>query len=69
MITFAPFAIPVVVEGLGDAYVVYIKENDTWENDEACIVLKKGGQWRHVTTDKIKSSNNATYDIIKERLE
>lgn len=68
MITFAPFAIPVFVEGLGDAYVVYVKSNDVWENDEVCVALKRGGQWRHVTTDKIKSSHNATYDIQKEKV-
>lgn len=65
MITFAPFPIPIVVEGLGNAYVVYVKENNQWEDDEVCVALQDGGQWRHVTTSQIKSWNNITYGITK----
>lgn len=65
MITFPPYPIPVHVEGLGAAYLVYIKDNKMHENDEACVALMDGGQWYHVTTDKIKSWNNATYGIKK----
>jgi len=66
MITFCPIPIPVVVEELGDAIVIYVKENPIWDNDEICVALKDGGQWRHVTTDKIKSWSNQTYNINKK---
>lgn len=64
-ICFAPFPIPVHVEGLGAAYIVYIKDNHMYQNDEVCVALMDGGQWYHVTTEKIKSWNNATYGIQK----
>lgn len=68
MIVFVPFPIPVVVEGLGNAYVIYVKSNPLWENDEVTVALQDGGQWRHTTTDKIKSWNNQTYNINKNNV-
>ena len=68
MITFSPIPIPVNVEGLGDAWVVYIKSNGMFEDDEVCVALMDGGQWRHVITSKIKSWHNATYDIKKKTI-
>lgn len=67
MICFPPNPIPVFVDGLGSAWIVYIKSNGQFEDDEACVALMDGGQWRHVTTSKIKSWHNATYDIIKAK--
>lgn len=64
-IVFTPYPLPVHVEGLGPAYIIYIKDNMMNENDEACVALMDGGQWRHVTTDRIKSWNNTTYGIEK----
>lgn len=66
MISWCPNPIPIIVEGLGDAYLIYIKENGMFEDDEACVVLKDGGQWFHVKTSQIKSWHNATYNIIKK---
>lgn len=66
MITFCENPIPVKVEGLGDAWVIYIKSNGMFEDDEACVALMDGGQWRHITTAAIKSWNNATYSIKKK---
>ena len=65
MITFAPNPIPVVIEGLGPAWVIYVKDNGMFEDDEVCVALLEGGQWRHVTTSQIKSWHNKTYDIKK----
>lgn len=66
MITICDIPIPVYVEGLGDAYVVYIKANGMFENDEVCVALCDGGQWRHVLVNQIKSHHNATYSIKKK---
>lgn len=67
MIIFAPFPIPVIVEGLGNAMVIYIVHNPIHENDEVTVALEDGGQWRHTTTDKIKSWLNQTYNISKKQ--
>lgn len=67
MITFCPNLIPVYVEGLGDAWIVYIRSNGMFEDDEACVSLMADGQWRHVTTSMIKSWHNATYSIHKSK--
>jgi hypothetical protein len=64
---FPPNPIPVTVEGLGDAWVIYIKSNGQFEDDEVTVCLMDGGQWRHVTTSKIKSWHNETYGIIKSK--
>lgn len=65
-VTFCPIPIPVIVEGLGNAWVIYVKENGMFEDDEVCVALMDGGQWRHVTTSQIKSWNNSTYGIKKQ---
>lgn len=65
MIVFPPNPIPVIVEGFGNAWVIYVKDNGQFEDDEVCVALMDSGQWRHVTTSKIKSWHNATYDIQK----
>lgn len=62
MITVLEIPIPVVTP-LGDGYVVYIRENGMWENDEVCVAMMNDGQWRHFNTDQIKSWHNGTYDI------
>lgn len=67
MISFPPHPIPVVVEGLGDAYIVYIRENGMWDNDEICVALLDGGKWYHVNTQQIRSWHNDTYDIKKAK--
>jgi len=36
-----------------------------WENDEVCVALDDGGQWRHFNTGQIQSWHNATYGITK----
>lgn len=61
-ITFAPFPIPVVTPK-GSGYIVYVKCNAMWENDEVCVVMDDGGQWLHFNTGQIKSWKNATYGI------
>jgi len=63
-VTFPQHPIPVVTP-LGEGYIVYIKSNGMWENDEACVSLCNGGQWRHFATDQIKSYKNSTYGITK----
>lgn len=64
-IVFPPCPLPVHVDGLGPAYVVYIKDNGMGENDEVTVALIDGGQWRHVLTSDIKSWHNTTYGINK----
>lgn len=66
MIVFAPYPIPVVTP-LGDAYVVYVKCNMMNENDEVCVALKEGGQWRHINSGDVKSFHNETYGIKKSQ--
>lgn len=61
-ITYAPFPIPVVTPK-GSGYIVYVKCNAMWENDEVCVAMDDGGQWLHFNTGQIKSWKNATYGI------
>ncbi len=65
MITFAPYPIPVITE-LGDGYVVYVRSNTTWENDEVCVAMCNDGQWRHFNTGQIKSHHNGTYEMCMD---
>ena len=65
-IVFPDKPILVIVEGLGDCVIIYIKDSGMHQNDEACVAKLDGGQWYHVTTDRIKSWNNATYGIKKQ---
>lgn len=66
MLEFAPYPIPVITP-LGEGYVVYISTNPTFENDEVCVALCDGGQWRHFNTGQIKSYENITYGIKKQK--
>lgn len=66
MIAFPDKSIPVITP-LGPGYVVYITSNGLFENDEVCVALQDGGQWRHFTTNDIKSWHNATYGILKPK--
>ena len=66
MIDFPPYPIPVHTPK-GDGYVVYIKSNNLFENDEVCVALCDGGDWLHFNTSQIKSYQNLTYDIKKEQ--
>lgn len=34
-----------------------------FENDEVCVALSDGGQWRHYNTRQIKSHFNGAYEI------
>lgn len=63
-IVFPPVPMPVITP-LGEGYVVYIASNGQWENDEVCVAMCDGGQWRHFNTADIKSHHNATYGIKK----
>ncbi len=66
VINFAEFPIPVVTP-LGIGYVVYIKSNAIWENDEVCVAMEDDGQWRHFNSSQIKSYKNETYDIANKK--
>lgn len=55
-----------VVTPLGNGYVVYIKSNGLWENDEVTVAMCEDGQWRHFNTGDIKAWNNQTYGINKK---
>lgn len=65
-VAFPPYPLPVTTP-LGDGYVVYINDNNLWENDEVCVALCDGGQWRHFNTSDIKSYHNSTYGILKKQ--
>lgn len=54
-----------VVTPLGNGYAIYVKSNGMWENDEVCVAMEAGGQWRHFNTGQIKSFHNETYGISK----
>lgn len=64
-VTFCPFPLPVVTP-LGEGYVVYITEGPMWENDCVTVALLDGGQWRHFSSNDIKSFHNQTYGITKK---
>ena len=65
-ITFCPQPIPVIVEGLGDGYLLYVKDNGMFMNDEFCIVLKEGGRVVHATTRQFRIATNESYQIQKD---
>lgn len=50
---------------LGDAYIWYITYGGMFENDIYTVVLLKGGDVRHVTSDQVKIWNNETFGIKK----
>ena len=62
MITLVDRPIPVITP-LGDGYILYITPSGFLENDEITVVLEKGGEIRHFTSDQIKVWKNATYKI------
>lgn len=64
-ISYPPYPMQVNTP-LGDGFVVYINDNNLWENDEVCVALCDGGQWKHFNTSQIKSYHNSTYGIIKK---
>jgi hypothetical protein len=64
MIEFAPYPIPVVTP-LGNGYLVYVKSNNLWEDDEVCVAMEDTGTWRHFVSGDIKSWQNGTYGIKK----
>lgn len=62
-ITFAPFPIPVVVEGIGDCYIVSQTNSGTFEDDLFVVAKCDGGQMFHVRTSQMKMHYNATIGI------
>lgn len=61
------FDIPVpVTTPLGSGYILYVKSNPLYENDEITCVLLDGGDIKHFTSDQVKVWNNATYSIKKK---
>lgn len=65
MISFPDKPIPVITP-LGEGYVVYVFSNGMFDDDEVCVSLLNGGQWRHFVTSDIKSWHNGTYQITKK---
>lgn len=66
MLVFPPYPIPVTTH-LGDGYVLYVKSNNMWENDEFAIVLSNGGEVKHFNSSQINVWHNATYEIKKQQ--
>jgi hypothetical protein len=59
---FCPLPIPVTTP-LGDGYILYITPGGMLENDEITVVLSKGGEIRHFTSDQVRVWKNSTYGI------
>lgn len=57
--------IPVTTD-LGDGYILYVRSNGMFENDEFCCVLKEDGSVRYFLATQIKIWFNATYGINKK---
>jgi len=66
LVSFPPYPIPVTTP-LGDGYVLYVKSNNMYENDEFAIVLSNGGEIKHFNSSQVKIWHNATYDISKNK--
>lgn len=66
LVSFPDNPIPVITP-LGPGYVVYVKSNGMFENDEVCVAMDDDGQWRHFNTGQIKSYRNETYGINKQK--
>ena len=60
--TFPPSPIPVTTP-LGDGYILYISYGGMLENDEITVVLSKGGEIKHFTSDQVRVWKNSTYGI------
>jgi hypothetical protein len=56
--------IPVITE-LGRGYLLYVKSNGLYENDEFAVVLENG-ELRHFLTKQFKVETNFTYGINKQ---
>jgi hypothetical protein len=52
-----------VITPLGDGYILYITPAGMLENDEITVVLSKGGEIRHFTSDQVRVWKNSTYGI------
>lgn len=59
---FCPSPIPVTTP-LGDGYILYITPGGMLENDEITVVLSKGGEIRHFTSEQVRVWKNSTYGI------
>jgi len=59
---FCPSPIPVTTP-LGDGYILYITPSGMLENDEITVVLSKGGEIKHFTSDQVRVWKNSTYGI------
>lgn len=47
---------------LGSGYILYVKSNGMYQNDEFCVVLENG-DLRHFITTQLKIQRNETYNI------
>lgn len=65
MITFNPHPI-LVTTPLGDGYVIYVKPNMMFDNDEWCIAMVDGGQIRHFLSHQVQVYRNGSYEISKK---
>lgn len=54
--------IPVITE-LGDGFILYVKSNGMFDNDEFTVVLSETGELRHFLTTQIRVQKNFTYGI------
>lgn len=66
MIVFAPYPIPMVVEGNKEAYLLYVETVGWPENDIFTCVHCEGGIVRHYRTDQVTVHQNLTFDIKKK---
>lgn len=57
--------IPVTTD-LGDGYMLYVKSNGMFENDEFTCVLNDTGEIKHFLSSQIKVWSNSTYGINKK---
>lgn len=65
MITFVPFAIPLVTPQ-GDGYLIYVESGNWPDNDVWTCVLCDGGFVRHFLSVECKIYQNLTYGIKKQ---
>lgn len=64
MISWPPYPISVYTEK-GEGWILYVKSNFQFANDEFCIILKSGGELLHMTSRQFRITSNATYGITK----
>jgi len=53
---------------LGEGYIWYITQEGMYENDTYTVVLLKGGEVKHFTSDQVKIWHNETFGIKKNDL-